>query len=186
MKLEINEERGAFSSAHAKKKEWKIDEGLWKAIQATIPQGLSVFDVGAGAGKYVQALNDAGYCATGCDGTDGIAELTGGLVFQLDLAADVRFDKPVAWAMSIEVGEHIPQPYEHVYLNNLTNAACKGIILSWAVVNQRGRGHVNCHMPEWVASQMMLRHWHLDEESTLRARAIAGRGWNRKLMVFKR
>lgn len=38
--------------------------------------------------------------------------------------------------MSLEVGEHIPKPYEHVFLGNLhENNEC-GVMLSWAVPGQ--------------------------------------------------
>ena len=45
--------------------------------------------------------------------------------------------------LSLEVGEHIPEDYEDIYLENLDRHADKIIILSWAVPEQGGFGHVN-------------------------------------------
>ena len=45
---------GAFSEEFAKRKTWKIDEGLLAALVATIPDGSTVIELGAGMGRYVE------------------------------------------------------------------------------------------------------------------------------------
>ena len=36
------------------------------------------------------------------------------------------------------MGEHIPRQFEHTFISNIVNHATTGIVLSWAVVGQRG------------------------------------------------
>ena len=38
--------------------------------------------------------------------------------------------------------------------SNLHRANCRGLVLSWAVLNQMGHGHVNCHSNEYVTRQL--------------------------------
>lgn len=45
--------------------------------------------------------------------------------------------------ISLEVGEHIPQKYEHIFLNNLYENCSDYLIISWAVRGQGGYGHFN-------------------------------------------
>ena len=85
-----------------------------------------------------------GLIADGVDGVRNIGELSGGLVSFRELtvpfgAGCSQYD----WAMSLEVGEHIPHEHEHTFLENL-NCSCRmGLILSWAQPGQPGAGHVN-------------------------------------------
>ena len=185
---------GGFSEKFARNKKWKIDKGLLRAIREVIPQSTwgirtSVVDLGAGAGQYVQRLREAGYGCRGVDATPGIGEISGGLVRQYDLTgaalqdichAPHRFD----WAISIEVGEHIPSHLERNYFRHCSMAADDGLIVSWAVPGQRGKNHINCRTPEYVASRFGALGWIIDEKNTATAREAAGKGWNHKLLVF--
>jgi len=177
---------GAFSPEYARGKTWKVDEGLWNAVLATIPRGSSVLDIGAGIGRYVSLLNQNGYKASGVDGIKDIEQISNGVVKHCDLTTDSTIGETADWALFIEVGEHVPWMYDERVISTISNAASKGLIVSWARINQRGAGHINCHMPEWVAVQFaaMTPAWSLDEEATLKARKIAGKGWDRKLLVF--
>ena len=185
---------GGFSEKFARNKKWKTDKGLLRAICEVIPQSTlgvrtSVVDLGAGAGRYVERLCEAGYRCRGVDATPGIEEISGGLVRQYDLTGtslqDIRhaphtFD----WAISIEVGEHIPLHLERNYFRHCSMAAEEGLIVSWAVPGQRGRNHINCRTPEYVASCFGAMGWIIDEKNTAKARETAGKGWNHKLLVF--
>lgn len=177
---------GAFDSRFAERKRWRVDDGLWAALRATLPAGVRVVDCGASVGKYVAALRMAGFFAVGVDGTPGVAELSGGLVRYADLSRPIYWEDPADWAMTIEVGEHIPPEYAATFLDNVAAAARDGLIVSWAVPGQRGRNHVNCQTPEWVAARLAYRGWRVDVNRTARARELAGRGWDRKLLVLTR
>jgi hypothetical protein len=188
-------ESGAFSADFAAKrsKRHKIDEQLVAALTAIIPDGAHVLDLGAGAaGPYVEALCAGGdrYCR-GIDGSPNSEELSGGLVKTGDLTDTGIIQKlwpgrEWSWAISIEVGEHIPQEWLGYFLHVLTHAATDGLIVSWARPGQRGRGHVSCRSPEWVANQLARMDWQLHDPSTVKAREIAGGGWKKKLLVFRK
>ena len=54
------------------------------------------------------------------------------------------------WAMAIEAGEHVPREHEGMFVRNLHAHNCRGVVLSWAKLNQGGHGHVNTHDPAYV------------------------------------
>ena len=109
-----------------------------------VGQHATVLDLGAGTGHYVRHMRARGLIADGVDGVRNIGELSGGVVSFRELtvpfgAGCSQYD----WAMSLEVGEHIPHEHEHTFLENL-NCSCRmGLILSWAQPGQPGAGHVN-------------------------------------------
>lgn len=179
---------GEFSTAFAEKKNWKVDQLLLQALRAVIPVGATVVDLGAGMGHYVAALRDLGYVATGFDGIEGIEKSSGGLVLRADLTLhqNLVLNYGFSWAISIEVGEHIPAEHSITFLDNLAAAATDGLIVSWAVPGQRGHNHVNCQPVEWVCGQLGARGWIINYPQTLVARQLAGKGWRDKLTVFQR
>lgn len=178
---------GAFDAAFAQKKQWKLDPGLWAAIQATLPPPpLNVLDLGAGRGRYVHELRQLGYNARGIDGIPDIVQLSHGLVLECNLARPAFWQTAAHWSLSFEVGEHIPADGGQFYLDNVAASAADGIMTSWAVPGQRGRDHIQCQPPEWVVEQYNRRGWVVNAAATSRARDIAGRGWNRKLLVLQR
>lgn len=160
-----------------------------------VGRGGTVVDLGAGVGVYVQAFADHGYRSLGFDGIEGIEEQSEGRVMRMDLSRPGAFDRlyrgaytarrPDA-AITIEVGEHIPPEHSGAFLDNLCDAAKTLLIVSWAVPGQRGRNHVSCRLPEWVSCEIGQRGWSLEGDATSAARATAGKGWDRKLMVFLR
>lgn len=54
------------------------------------------------------------------------------------------------FVISTEVGEHIPREKEMEYIYNLHTHNKKGVIISWAGLNQGGYGHVNTHSMQYV------------------------------------
>lgn len=187
MGIEIVPAAGAFSEQFASRKQWKLDDGLLRAILKVIPKDFTCVDLGAGVGRYVTELRSRGYTIKGFDGIHNIAHLSDGLVQRADLSKPCKLGI-VDCVISTEVGEHIPERYEFNYLDNVASHASEMIFMSWATVGQRGRDHVNCHMPEWVAIELVRRDldWKLNEQKTLAAREVAGKGWDRKLLVFTR
>lgn len=184
---------GSFSTRFAKRKRWKLDEGLLAALRLTLTDAEFIADFGAGGGKYVEWIRkELGLNAIGFDGTPGIGEISGGLVHELDLSHEMgavriagvadRIDA----AICIETGEHVPEEKLPAFLRNVTLAPRKRLVVSWATPGQRGRDHVSCRLPEWVASEVCRRGWLLNHEVTVAARKAAGEGWSRKLLVFDR
>ena len=54
----------------------------------------------------------------------------------------------------IEFWKNLFKDSWNIYIQNLVNNCKKGIILSWALPNQPGDGHVNCQPPEYVITLM--------------------------------
>lgn len=186
---------GVFSSRYAKKKKWKLNEGLQRAVMTLIQPGQSVVDVGAGIGKYVSWLQEEHQCeAVGVDGIPGVFELSGGLVHEVDFAKEEAGTVTSALCsknyfdlcMCIEVMEHIPTPHIFQFLNNLADVRAELFLISCGTLGQRGHDHVSCHEPYWVANRLGRRHFVVDEERTEKAREVAGKGWDHKLLVFYR
>lgn len=147
----------------------------------------TVLDLGCGLGTYVQVLRRAGIRADGVDGNPHTAELSGGLcsVVDLTLQQDLgRYD----WVLSLEVGEHIPAEFQEAFLDNVTHHAEKGVILSWAIPGQGGRGHVNCRENGWVVSSMAVRGflYNWDTSHLLRSFSSSCPWFSHTLMVFTR
>lgn len=186
----MNVEHGAFSTDFARKKRWKLNTGLCRALLAVLPECCSVNDLGAGVGKYVAWLREHGREAYGYDGIDDIYELSGGLVQHCDLAmsGNLAFGhlRVMDWTICIETGEHIPPHLTRNFVSGVSYSARDGLVISWGTIGQRGRDHVACHMPEYVAALFSEFNWRLDEEQTLKARKLAGKGWSHKLLVFGR
>ena len=117
------------------------DSGLARAIQCLVGRGTLV-DIGAGAGSYGAWLEG---CAPrerpqwiGYDGNVDVESFTrhgppGALTRYLNLCdASARAKLPMYdWAMSIEVGEHLPATCIPNYLALLNATARYGIVLSW-------------------------------------------------------
>lgn len=158
-----------------------VNDQLLAGLLEVIPQTTSVIDIGAGVGHYLKALREHGYSGKliGVDGSPQIDRLSDGLVQELDITkpADcVPYFGSAQWGLFIEVGEHISPIYEQVVINNVSKIPEGYLVITWAIPNQRGRGHVNCRTPFYVASQFSKRNWGVDEEMTVRAhQAIGGR-----------
>jgi hypothetical protein len=80
---------------------------------------------------------------TGYDGSPNVENVTKGHVKHFDLTQNMTLGRNFHWVMSMEVGEHIPQKFESIYLSNVAKHVQDGLVLSWAVRGQGGRMHVN-------------------------------------------
>lgn len=176
------------------------DEGIAKALVEFFrnqPKSfpiLFVVDVGCGDGFYTNYINanakDEVMC-WGMDGNPATIELAGPNTYVVD------FTEPLVWTtydwvLCLEVGEHIPQEFEKVFLDNLDKLNKNGIILSWAVPGQGGDGHINCQTNEEVISKLKDYGYEFrpDESRQLREKSATFPTpcyWFRDtLMVFRR
>lgn len=111
------------------------------------PPRYSIIDIGAGVGQYGHSLRaiDPAHDYRGYDGAGNVERVTSGFVRWTDMTSP-RLALPKAdWVMSLEVGEHIDSKYERHFARNLHTHNCRGLVISWAVLGQWGRGHVNNH-----------------------------------------
>lgn len=146
----------------------------------------SLLDLGCGPGRYTKYFIDNGIESEGYDGNPNTPIISEGLCKVADLTQINKFDNK-DWVLSLEVGEHIPKEYEAIFIQNLINHSKKGIILSWALPNQPGDGHVNCQSNEYVINLMRSYNYILDVHSTIQLREAAELWWfQNTLMVFRK
>ena len=126
------------------------DQGLVGAL-LSLPsmhahRPVSISDFGAGVGQYGHGLlsRHPHMQWRGYDGAGNVEEYTSGFVRWFDLSIALALPR-TDWVVSMEVGEHISARGEGMYIRNLHAHNCRGIILSWAKLNQWGKDHVNNH-----------------------------------------
>ena len=160
--------------AYRRQRSQVANKDLIKGIVTVIPKGQTVIDIGAQNGEYVYALRNLGYNIVGIDGTPNIEELTGGEIEEHNLAEEIipQYERNWEWGLFFEVGEHIPKEYEEQVLDNVAMLACRGLIITWAGIGQRGIKHFNCHTQVYIASEFAKRGWFVDEEDTVRLRSF--------------
>jgi glycosyltransferase involved in cell wall biosynthesis len=143
-------------------------------------------DLGCCPGHYTKFFlynNIESECFDGNPNTYTISE---GLCNVADLTQIHDFNQK-DWVLSLEVGEHIPKEYEHIFIQNLIKHAKHGIILSWAVPGQPGDGHVNCQSNEYVISLMKENGFSLDTKTSIDLREVAELWWFKNtVMVFRK
>jgi cyclopropane fatty-acyl-phospholipid synthase-like methyltransferase len=145
----------------------------------------SLVDFGCGMGNYVKTFKQNNINACGFDGNPNTPELTNHLCNVLDLSTPIKFDEPFDWVMSLEVGEHLPQKFEDIFINNLHNNNKRGIVLSWAIEGQGGHGHVNEKSNEYIKSKICSLGYINDVESENIMRNNANLWWFKNtMMVF--
>lgn len=150
--------------------------------------GGTVADLGCGPGKYTEAFNAAGVHCDGYDGNPLTSEFTGGRCRQLDLSRESSPETVYDWVLSLEVGEHIPECFELVFLSNLHRHNRSGIVLSWAVPGQGGHGHVNERSNSHVRESVERLGYYSDTALEDRFRqSVSNCSWFRNtIMVFRR
>lgn len=176
------------------------DEGLARALLEFFlkeKNDLSeyyIWDIGCGDGYYTNYLNNESNKSLVCWGLDGNPNTPkmGGL---MTCVAD--FSEPLGlhandWVLCLEVGEHIPQQFETIFLENLDRMNIEGIVLSWAIRGQGGDGHVNCLDNYEVISRIQDFGYKWDVESSMKLRLSCATFpkpcyWFRDtIMVFRR
>lgn len=128
-----------------------------------------VYDFGCGLGDYLKELKDNGFKKLkGIEGdpikTDHTFE-----IMTLDLTTPFQLEEK-GNVICLEVGEHIPAEYENTFLENIKNHCDKYLILSWAIRNQGGHGHVNELDNEEVIDKITNLGFKFLDETTLDVR----------------
>ena len=146
----------------------------------------AVADFGCGKGDYVRFFREHGIDALGFDGNPLTEKLTQGLGKVCDLSKPAKlgtFD----WVLSLEVGEHIPAVYEQTFLKNIFDHSREGAILSWAVLGQEGRGHVNTRDNVSIKELFAAEGYTNDTALEAKLRSCSTLDWFKQtLMVFRR
>lgn len=163
----------------------KLMQGLVKLCK-TFKQKFIV-DLGCGPGDYVKGFRKAGYTCDGYDGNPNTAEITGGICSTMDLSEPQDFGIMYDMVLSLEVGEHIPEEFEGIYLDNLVAYAGNMLVISWAVPGQAGLGHVNCRENGYIIGKLKDRGFRYDDRWSGILRRSSRLPWFKKtIMVFHR
>lgn len=159
-----------------------FDEALAEDLSRLLSP-YSVVDLGCGQGKYVSYLRDRGIC---CEGFDGNPLTAAAACKQADLSVQQELG---LWdcVLSLEVGEHIPVEYEDTFLENLDRHNRRGIIMSWAVPDQGGYGHVNERENDYIIEKIGALGYRYFPDTSQRLRSLATKRWFKNtIMVFER
>ena len=168
--------------------EHAFDEVLCKAIILLLNnwQPFTIIDIGCGNGGYTNYLNDHGFSCYGYDGNPYTKELSGNTCFVQDFTIPTDLGKHDL-VLCLEVGEHIPEEYESVFLENIINSARDRVILSWAKKGQGGFGHVNNKDNDYIISKMVDNKFNYDNTTTLFLRTHSTLSWfANTIMVFQK
>ncbi|CAE7018121.1 unnamed protein product [Symbiodinium sp. CCMP2456] len=176
VRLHHQDEQGSFVTYEFLRRkvfgQWAIDKGLLRGLirhvwQPGFEETTAIGDFGAGGGHYSKWLNETGLVeAFAFDGTHQAAELTDGLVQEVNLVQDLTLWRTFDWVLCLEVGEHVPKQYSSTLLSNLKRHARKGLVMSWSD-DWEGIGHVNClSRPEFIAFVQKSTGFVLDEAAT--------------------
>lgn len=117
----------------------------WVCDFLTPHKNKNIIDMGCGLGNYLKELQNKGFKnLLGLEGSQSRDWVFNNIKIQ-DLTKDFYLgDESKGIVLSFEVGEHIPKEYESVFIENITKHCDSYLIISWAILNQPGNGHVNC------------------------------------------
>lgn len=147
----------------------------------------TLIDVGCGKGDYVRKFIENNIQAVGFDGNCQTGKFSNNKCKTFDFSNDAGSLGLYDWALSLEVGEHIPEKYEEIFMQNLHKLNKKGVVVSWAVEGQGGLGHFNCRNNDYIKKKFTNMGYinKIKEEEDLRASST--RPWfNNTIMVFQK
>lgn len=166
-----------------------FDATLAKSIKRFINKEklINVVDFGCGPGEYVKYLLADNIDIIGFDGNLLTPEITSGLCGIKDLAIPFDLGNKFDLVISLEVGEHIPEEFETIFIENLVNHCNKYLVLSWGVPGQGGYGHVNCKTNEEIKDKICSYGFTCDTRLEDKLRDNATATWFKNtIMVFKK
>jgi len=145
---------------------------LARWIAKYLPTEYIVYDFGCGLGTYCQYLTDRGFKKV--VGAEGYPLNN----FEYDKILIQDISKPFHFGrgnvMCLEVIEHIPLEFSEIVFDNICGHVLEGCkaIISCAVPEQGGDGHINCHPNEWVIEHMTKRGLKYLQQDTQSARNV--------------
>jgi len=147
-----------------------------------------LYDLGCGLGNYLLALQKAGFKnLTGFEG-----DIPKQKVFQNIKQQDLTKSFTVTDkgnCIFLEVAEHVPAQFEDTLLNNVSSCCNGKLIMSWAIRNQPGYGHVNCYDNHEVIKKMTDRGFKYLEQDSLSARSCIDNSapwFKNTIMIFEK
>lgn len=146
----------------------------------------TVIDLGCGEAKYVKHFRKNGIKAIGFDGNPQTRVLSGGFAVVHDLTTQLDVH-PADYVLCLEVGEHIPTEFTDTLIDNIHHHNTKGVVISWAIPNQGGDGHVN-ELPNESIKEIFAKLGYTNNvEIENKLRNAASLWWFKNtIMVFER
>jgi len=170
---------GIWSASEALPENYPKSEVLARKLINVFRTDEPVIDFGCGDCFYIHMLHSAHFPKVkfkvfGFDGhvpkdhyEAGDDVISG---FDLAFEKDMTFGRTKAplrgQVLSLEVGEHIPKKYEHVFINTLCRHCSSRLVLSWAVPGQNGIGHVNCQTNDYIMIEVCKRGFEFNQHVT--------------------
>jgi hypothetical protein len=146
----------------------------------------TLVDFGCGMGDYVKKLIKNNFICEAYDGNPNTEVLTDGIGKTLDLSEEINLNKKFDCVLSLEVGEHIPQIYEHNFVKNICSHTKKFLIISWAIEGQAGNGHINCKNNDYIINIIEKYNFKYNQSWSQKLRDCASNAWwfRNTIMVF--
>jgi hypothetical protein len=147
-----------------------------------------IYDFGCGMGDYLYNLHKNGFKNIIGFEADPPKFYEDFEIKKQNLAEPFRLDKK-GIIISLEVGEHIPEKYEDIFLTNLYENCSDYLIISWAVRGQGGHGHFNeLNNDEIIPKIESLGFEYLVNESESARKVPEDACWyfRNTLMIFKK
>ena len=161
-----------------------LADAIVKFIQ--INHCFSAYDFGCGSGAYADYLGAHGIWCIGFDGNPNTGTFSPRCHVH-DLTTPLKGISPVDVAISLEVGEHIPEQHEKQFIDNICDHAERFVILSWFPYKGEGIGHVNERSNAYIQERMAEKGFEFIPIETDELRAAATLWWFKKsLMIFRR
>jgi hypothetical protein len=144
----------------------------------------TLIDLGCGNGFYAKNLKENVEQTECYDGNPFTPQITNELCETMDFSVPFNLNKTFDCVMSLEVGEHIPIEFEQIFLDNLVKHSNSFILLSWAIPNQPGDGHINCRSNEYIIQEMNKRGFlfNLNESQKIREKNVIW--WFKNTFMF--
>jgi hypothetical protein len=129
----------------------------------------TIIDFGCGTATYLQNFHNNGFVnLIGLEGEPIRNDFEFEIITQ-NLAHKFDLNKK-GIVISLEVGEHIPQHYQSVFLDNIERHCKDLLIISWAIRGQGGSGHFNELNNDEIIPEIVSRGFELIEEDTKASR----------------
>lgn len=146
-----------------------FDYTLGRWLGKNLNKEKQLFDLGCGLGTYLGYFQDIGFKKL--IGVDGyiFQKREFNNIIEHDLATPLDL-KRKGNVLCLEVGEHLREEDLPTFIDNIIRHLSGELIISWALPEQAGTGHISCRSNDWVIEQLTNRGLKFDERKTLEAR----------------